>query len=103
MVYALLMQCAWDTLNTFSHNDPKLHATPGALGVLHTHNRRLDLHPHVHMVMLAAALDADHKPWRTKLRRSRLRRTKAAGGSKTGGTQDGGTYLRDAQKPTRQV
>ena len=93
VVYALLMQCAWDTLNTFSHNDPKLRATPGAVGVLHTHNRRLDFHPHVHMVMPAAALDAKHKLWRTKSRRSRSRRTKAAGGSTTGGTQGGGNYL----------
>ena len=38
-------------------------ATAGAVGVLHTHNRRLDLHPHVHMVMPAAALDADKEIW----------------------------------------
>ena len=93
VVYALLMQCAWDTLNTFSHNDPKLCATPGTVGVLHTHNRRLDLHPHVHMVMPAAALDAKHKLWRTKSRRSRSRRTQAAGGSTTSATQGGGNYL----------
>ena len=70
-VYALLMQCAWDTLATFSHNDPKLGATPGAVGVLHTHNRRLGLHPHVHMVMPAAALDTRRGLWRTKCRRTR--------------------------------
>ena len=81
VLYALLMQCAWDTLNTFSHNDPKLRATPGAVGVLHTHNRRLDLHPHVHMLMPAAALDTQHTLWRTKHRRTKHRRTKA--GSKT--------------------
>jgi hypothetical protein len=52
--YALLMQCAWDTLATFSRNDAKLGATPGAVGVLHTHSRRLEFHPHVHMVMPAA-------------------------------------------------
>jgi hypothetical protein len=63
-VYALLMQCAWETLATFSRNDPKLRATPGAVGVLHTHNRRLDLHPHVHMVMPAAALDTERRLWR---------------------------------------
>ena len=64
VVYALLMQCAWDTLATFSRNDPKLRATPGAVGVLHTNNRRLDLHPHVHLVMPAAALDAKRGLWR---------------------------------------
>ena len=85
MVYDLLMQSAWEqaraqtvhwtvcawrapealasgALNTFSLNDAKLGATAGAVGVLHTHNRRLDFHPHVHMVMpAAAALDADKK------------------------------------------
>ena len=82
VVYALLMQCAWETLATFSRNDPKLGATPGAVGVLHTHNRRLDLHPHVHMVMPAAALDTRRKLWRTKCRRTaaKTQAGKAAGG-----------------------
>ena len=81
VVYALLMQCAWETLNTFSHNDAKLGAgttaTAGAVGVLHTHNRRLDFHPHVHMVMPAAALDVQRGLWRTKVRRTRRRAGKA--------------------------
>ena len=34
--------------------------------VLHTHSRRLDYHPHVHLVMPAAAMDAESKLWRTK-------------------------------------
>ena len=86
VVYALLMQCAWDTLATFSRNDAKLGATPGAVGVLHTHNRRLDFHPHVHMVMPAAALDTQRKLWRTKCRRTQHRRTKA--GAKAGTAPD---------------
>ncbi len=69
VVYGLLMQCAWDTLKLFSHNDPQLRATPGAVAVLHTHNRRLDLHPHVHMAMPAAALDTQQRLWRTKVSR----------------------------------
>ena len=68
-VYAALMQTAWNTLNTFSHNDRQLAASAGAVGVLHTHTRRLDLHPHVHMVMPAAALDSKRGLWRTKHRR----------------------------------
>jgi len=87
VVYALMMQCAWDTLNAFSHNDSKLGATPGAVGVLHTHNRRLDFHPHVHMVMPAAALDTRRRLWRTK-----ARRTKARAGTPTGANASGG-YL----------
>lgn len=77
-VYALLMQCAWDTLDTFARNDRKLGAGAGAVGVLHTHSRRLDLHPHVHMVIPAAALDPERRLWRTKVRASRRRRAKAA-------------------------
>jgi hypothetical protein len=60
------MQCAWQTLLTFSRNDKQLQGTPGAVAVLHTHSRRLDYHPHVHVVMPAAALDTDKKRWRTK-------------------------------------
>ena len=91
MVYALLMQCAWDTLDIFSHNDAKLGATPGAVGVLHTHSRRLDFHPHVHMVMPAAALNTKRKLWRTKVRRTRSPRQ--AGTAKAGNATSAGAYL----------
>ena len=64
--YAKLFECAWDTVNTFSHNDKKLQGKPGAVAVLHTHTRRLDYHPHVHLVMPAAALDDKGKLWRVK-------------------------------------
>lgn len=80
-LYPLLMQCAWATLHTFARNDPKLGADAGAVGVLHTHSRRLDFHPHVHMVMPAAVLDTRRKLWRTKTRRSRRER----GGNGSGG------------------
>ena len=94
VMYALLLQCAWATLSTFVHNDAKLGAgtataTAGAVGVLHTHNRRLDFHPHVHMVVPAAALDAKQGVWRTKARPTRPRRGKASA-TKTGATPAGG-------------
>jgi len=99
VVYALLMQCAWDTLNTFSHNDAKLgagttamaSAMAGAVGVLHTHNRRLDFHPHVHMVMPAASLDTKRGLWRTKVRRTRRRRDSDA--TAPNSTPPSGGYL----------
>jgi len=34
--------------------------------VLHTHSRRLDFHPHVHLIVPAAALDAPRQRWRRK-------------------------------------
>src|SRR3990167_9916493 len=67
VVYELLMRCSWETVRTFSQNDRQLQGTPGAVAVLHTHSRRLDYHPHVHLVMPAAALDGEKRLWRTKV------------------------------------
>ena len=66
VLYDALMRCAWDTVRTFSHNDQQLQGTPGAIAVLHTNTRKLDYHPHVHLVMPAAALNMEQKQWRTK-------------------------------------
>ncbi len=66
LLYALMIQCVWETVRIFSQNDKQLQGKPGAIAVLHTHSRRLDYHPHVHLVMPAAAIDACHRLWRTK-------------------------------------
>lgn len=66
IVYALLIRCCWETIHTFSLNDKKLQGTPGAIAVLHTHARNLDYHPHVHLAVPAAAIDAKKRLWRTK-------------------------------------
>jgi len=66
VVYELLMRCCWETVRTFSQNDKQLQGTPGAIAVLHTNTRQLEFHPHVHLVMPAAALDAKRRLWRTK-------------------------------------
>lgn len=65
-VYDVMIKCCWETLETFSQNDQQLQGTPGAIAVLHTHARNLDYHPHVHVVMPAAAIDKASKLWRTK-------------------------------------
>jgi len=65
-VYAAMIQCCWETLKTFSQNDKQLQGTPGVVAVLHTHARNLDYHPHVHIVMPAAAIDQVNQCWRTK-------------------------------------
>ncbi len=65
-LYDLMIRCSWETVRTFSQNDPQLQGTPGAITVLHTHSRRLDYHPHVHLVMPAAAIDQERQRWRTK-------------------------------------
>lgn len=74
VVYELLLRCGWETVRTFSQNDRQLQGTPGAIAVLHTNTRRLDFHPHVHLVMPAAAVDGERRQWRTKPR------SKAKGG-----------------------
>ena len=65
-LYDLMIRCSWETLKTFAQNDPQLQGKAGAISVLHTHSRRLDYHPHVHVVMPAATIDADKRRWRTK-------------------------------------
>lgn len=65
-MYASMMQCAWDTLKRFSLNDKQLQGIPGAIAVLHTHSRCLAFHPHVHVVIPAAAIDKTRQLWRTK-------------------------------------
>jgi len=65
-LYALMIQCVWETVRTFAQNDKQLQGIPGAIAVLHTHSRRLDFHPHVHLVMPAAAMDTANRLWRTK-------------------------------------
>ena len=66
MVYAALFAAAWATVHAFCRNDRQLKGEAGAVAVLHTHSRRLDLHPHVHLAMPAATLDPKNRRWRTK-------------------------------------
>ena len=66
ILYSLMIQCVWETVRTFSQTDKQLQGIPGAIAVLHTHSRRLDFHPHVHLVMPAAAIDEIKRLWRTK-------------------------------------
>jgi len=61
-----MMQCVWETVRTFVLNDKQLQGSARAIAVLHTHSRRLDLHPHIHLVTPAAAIDAKQRLWRTK-------------------------------------
>ena len=65
-VYATLFAAAWATVQAFCRNDRQLKGEAGAVAVLHTHSRRLALHPHVHLAMPAATLDARQRRWRTK-------------------------------------
>jgi len=66
VVYDALLRCSWETVRTFAKNDRRLRGLAGAIAVLHTHTRRLDYHPHVHLVVPGAAIDETRRQWRTK-------------------------------------
>jgi hypothetical protein len=70
-LYSLMTRCSWESVKAFTQNDRQLQGSAGAITVLHTHSRRLDYHPHVHLVMPAAALDASKRQWRTKKAKGR--------------------------------
>jgi hypothetical protein len=72
-LYDLLIHCSWETVKAFTQNDSQLQGKAGAITVLHTHSRRLDYHPHVHVVMPAAAIDPNKRLWRTKKGQDRHR------------------------------
>lgn len=66
IVYRLMFDCVWETLQSFSRKDKKLRGDPGMIAVLHTHSRKLDFHPHIHTVMPAIVVDKLNKLVRSK-------------------------------------
>ena len=65
-VYDAMIRCSWQSLAQFARNDRQLRGETGAIAVLHTHSRRLDFHPHGHLVIPAGAVDEKRRLWRTK-------------------------------------
>ena len=63
-VYAMLFACAASTLKDFGLNQDKLGARIGMTAVLHTHTRRLDYHPHLHVVVPGGGLDTTRRQWK---------------------------------------
>jgi hypothetical protein len=61
-----MLECVQKLLKTFAANDKNLQGTPGFTAVLHTHSRRLDYHPHIHVVMPGAGINAKTRLWRVK-------------------------------------
>jgi hypothetical protein len=64
LVYALLFDCAVNTLKAFALNKQGLEAELGLCAVLHTHTRRLDYHPHVHIVVPGGGVHRARREWR---------------------------------------
>ena len=66
LFYNLLFACASGTLKDFGLNPNNLGAHIGMTAVLHTHNRRLDYHPHIHVVVPGGGVDKAKKQWKKK-------------------------------------
>lgn len=66
LLYNLLFASAAGTLKDFGLNPKNLGADIGMTVVLHTHNRRLDYHPHVHVVVPGGGVDKARKQWKKK-------------------------------------
>ena len=66
LVYNLLFACAYSTLKDFGANPKHLGADLGLTAVLHTHNRRLDYHPHIHVLVPGGGVDKAKKQWKKK-------------------------------------
>lgn len=62
-VYALLLRSAADTLLTLGKDPRHLGAELGITAVLHTWNRELAVHPHVHCIVTAGGLSLDGARW----------------------------------------
>jgi len=64
-MYSLLFDIAISTCRDFAKRDKHLQGTIGQTAVLHTQTRRLDYHPHVHVIIPGGAIDAKQRRWRT--------------------------------------
>jgi len=65
-VYPILFTCVASTLKDFGLNPKNLGAEIGMTMVLHTHNRKLDFHPHVHVVVPGGGVDKSRRQWKKK-------------------------------------
>src|ERR1700681_1819294 len=63
VIYDLLLRTSAETLLEVARDPRHLGAEIGFFSVLHTWNQKLQLHPHVHCVVPAGGLSADHSHW----------------------------------------
>jgi len=57
IVFSIFFLCVSSTLKDFGLNPKNLGAEIAMTMVLHTHNRRLDFHPHIHVVVPGGGVD----------------------------------------------
>jgi len=63
-IYRIFFACVVSTLKDFGLNQDKLDGDTGFTAVLHTHNRRLDYHPHIHVVMPGGGINQKRRQWK---------------------------------------
>jgi hypothetical protein len=66
VIYNILFATASSTLTDFGLNPKQLGADIGLTAVLHTHTRRLDYHPHLHVIVPGGGVDRAKKQWKKK-------------------------------------
>ena len=63
-IYSILFDCAISTLKDFGLNPKHLGADMGMTAVLHTQNRRMDYHPHMHVIVPGGGVDKRRRQWK---------------------------------------
>ena len=63
-VYSIMFACATSTLKDFGLNPKHLGAQMGMTAVLHTNNRKLEHHPHVHIIVPGGGVDKSRRQWK---------------------------------------
>ena len=66
IVFSIFFLCVAGTMKDFGLNPKNLGAEIGMTMVLHTHNRRLDFHPHIHVVAPGGGVDKRRRQWKKK-------------------------------------
>ncbi len=61
VMYHLLFQCAWHTLDDYSQHNKQLQGKLGMTAVLHTWGQSLNQHVHLHCLIPGGAMDHGHK------------------------------------------
>ena len=64
IVFSIFFLCVAGTLKDFGLNPKNLGAEIGMTMVLHTHNRRRDFHPHIHVIVPGGGVDKRRRQWK---------------------------------------
>lgn len=66
LVFSLFFDCVVSTLKDFGLKPKNLGAEIGMTMVLHTHSRRLNFHPHIHVIVPGGGVDKQRRQWKKK-------------------------------------